>query len=135
MPDDLEHVRFDKWLKTARFFKHRSDAVSAIDGGLAKINGERVKPAKIIKIGDILTIKISTRYRDFIIKGMTNRSLPAKLAVGLYEPKDLEGITPEMSEMIAILDVQDKQNRKEWKKFRENKKKRREVSRSKYLEF
>ncbi len=132
MPEVILEERLDKWLKTARFFKGRSDAAEAVESGHVKLNGARVKPAKNVKIGDALTIKIGSRYCDFTIKGMTKRSLSAKLARELYEAHEKEGITPEMAEMIAIVDQQEKRGRKDWKGFRENKKKRREVSKFKY---
>ena len=47
-----DRVRLDKWLWAARFFKHRSLATEAVDGGKVQLNNIRVKPAKDVKIGD-----------------------------------------------------------------------------------
>ena len=44
-------MRVDKWLWAARFFKTRSLAVEAIDAGHVTVNGERAKPAKMVKRG------------------------------------------------------------------------------------
>jgi len=49
-------MRIDKWLWAARFFKTRSLAVKAVDGGKVHLNGERVKPAKDVKCGDEVVI-------------------------------------------------------------------------------
>lgn len=57
-PEDL---RIDKWLWCARFFKTRSLAQSAVEGGHVQVNGERVKPSRHVKVGDRLRI---TRERE-----------------------------------------------------------------------
>ncbi|MCG8433727.1 MAG: RNA-binding S4 domain-containing protein, partial [Gammaproteobacteria bacterium] len=49
-------LRIDKWLWAARFFKTRALATVAVNGGKVHVNGNRVKPAKEIKIGDELSI-------------------------------------------------------------------------------
>ena len=51
-------VRIDKWLWAARFFKTRSLAQQAVEGGKVKLNGERTKPARELRIGDELSIHI-----------------------------------------------------------------------------
>jgi len=126
------NVRIDRWLKAARFYKSRNSASEAIESGEVKLNGERTKPAKTVKTGDLITIRKGKYYRDFIVKGISSRALPANLAKELYEEKLPEGITPEMKEMIEILKNQEKQKRREWKEIKENKKKRRETRRFKY---
>ncbi len=54
--DVLSTVRLDKWLWAARFFKTRSLASTAILNGRVKINGDRCKPAKLLRVGDKLEI-------------------------------------------------------------------------------
>ena len=49
-------VRLDKWLWAARFFKTRSLAQTAVGGGKVRLNDDRVKVAKEVKVGDTLTI-------------------------------------------------------------------------------
>lgn len=56
--------RFDKWLWAARFFKTRSLATAAIETGKVHIDGDRVKPAKEVRVGQIVHI----RNRDFEIE-------------------------------------------------------------------
>ena len=51
-------VRLDKWLWAARFFKTRSLATDAVDGGKIQVNGERVKPSKAVKVGDEIRVRI-----------------------------------------------------------------------------
>jgi ribosome-associated heat shock protein Hsp15 len=56
--------RLDKWLWAARFFKTRSLATTAIDTGKVHVDGDRVKPAKEVHIGQVIHI----RNRDFEIE-------------------------------------------------------------------
>lgn len=64
-----EGVRIDKWLWAARFFKTRTLATHAVDGGKVRLNEERVKPARSVKIGDVLDIDNgSTRWIVTICK-------------------------------------------------------------------
>ena len=50
-------VRLDKWLWAARFFKTRTLAKEAIEGGKVRYNGARTKPGKIVEIGAELSIR------------------------------------------------------------------------------
>jgi ribosome-associated heat shock protein Hsp15 len=54
---ELAKLRLDKWLWAARFFKTRSLAKQAIDGGKVHLDGQRVKVSKEISVGDKLTIR------------------------------------------------------------------------------
>ncbi len=56
--------RLDKWLWAARFFKTRSLATAAIETGKVHVDGDRVKPAKEVKTGQVVHI----RNRDFEIE-------------------------------------------------------------------
>ena len=59
-----ENVRLDKWLWAARFFKTRSIAADAVDGGKVRVDGDRAKTAKEVKIGMLVNI----RNKDFEIE-------------------------------------------------------------------
>jgi ribosome-associated heat shock protein Hsp15 len=50
-------IRLDKWLWAARFFKTRALAAEAVTGGKIGINGDRPKPSRIVRPGDLLTIR------------------------------------------------------------------------------
>lgn len=78
-------VRIDKWLWAARFFKTRSQAGTAVTGGLAHLNGDRVKRAKAVKVGD--TVRITKGPYEFVVmvRALGQRRGPASEAAKLYE--------------------------------------------------
>jgi ribosome-associated heat shock protein Hsp15 len=80
-----QKIRLDKWLWAARFFKTRSLAAEAISGGKIHVNGDRVKPARAVKIGDALTIRRGRDEYVVIVQGLSEKRGPAKEAVLLYE--------------------------------------------------
>ena len=81
----MERVRIDKWLWAARFYKSRSLAADAVSGGLAQLNGARVKPSKEVAAGDELEVTTGQTRRVVIVRGLSERRGPAKEAVKLYE--------------------------------------------------
>ena len=80
-----ERVRLDKWLWAARFFKHRSLATEAVDGGKIQLNGIRVKPAKDVKPGDRVDIQIADTHFCVLVKGIADKRGSATIAQALYE--------------------------------------------------
>jgi ribosome-associated heat shock protein Hsp15 len=82
-PDD--RVRIDKWLWAARFFKTRSLATEAVDGGKVEINGERAKPSKLVKPGDELRLRLGPYEHILIVRALGERRGPASVAQSLYE--------------------------------------------------
>lgn len=81
----MERVRIDKWLWAARFYKTRSLATDAVNGGRAQLNGARVKPSKEVAAGDELELTIGQTRRVVIVRALSERRGPAKAAVKLYE--------------------------------------------------
>jgi len=81
----MEQVRIDKWLWAARFFKTRGLATEAVLGGHVQVNGARVKPAKDVRVGDSLQIRIGTNRWDVAVTGLSDKRGPAKVATTLYE--------------------------------------------------
>jgi ribosome-associated heat shock protein Hsp15 len=79
-----DRLRVDKWLWAARFFKTRSLAADAVDGGKVHVNGERVKPAKTLKAGDALAIRIGPYAWNVVVLGLSDRRGPAPEAQKLY---------------------------------------------------
>jgi ribosome-associated heat shock protein Hsp15 len=80
----VESVRIDKWLWAARFFKTRALAAEAVVGGRVHVNGERVKPAKLIHASDLLEITRGTERRAVRVEQLAERRGPAPAAQALY---------------------------------------------------
>jgi ribosome-associated heat shock protein Hsp15 len=85
MKPELRSVRVDKWLWAARFFKTRSLATDAVEGGKVKLNGQRVKPAKEVRVGDTLIVHIGEYAWELTVCALGERRGPAELARTLYE--------------------------------------------------
>lgn len=80
-----EPIRIDKWLWAARFFKTRSLATDAVDGGKVKLNGERCKPARNLQMGDLLDIDNGSNAWQVRVAGLSAQRGPAAVARQLYE--------------------------------------------------
>jgi ribosome-associated heat shock protein Hsp15 len=80
-----DRVRIDKWLWAARFFKTRSLASDAIGGGKVALNGETVKPAKMVQIGDEVSVRLGPYQHIILVRGLSERRGPASVAQTLYE--------------------------------------------------
>ena len=80
-----DRVRLDKWLWAARFFKTRSLAAEAIGGGKINVNGDRPKAAKLLQLGDEVSIRLGPYEHVVSVQGLSERRGPATVAVTLYE--------------------------------------------------
>jgi ribosome-associated heat shock protein Hsp15 len=80
-----EKMRLDKWLWAARFFKTRSLATQAIEQGRVKLNGERIKPAREVKPGDRLDVRIGDFDWTLSVRALSMQRGPAPVAQALYE--------------------------------------------------
>jgi ribosome-associated heat shock protein Hsp15 len=81
----MDKLRIDKWLWAARFFKTRSLATDEIDKGRVEINGQEVKPAREVKVGDTVAIRREGVTRTVVVKGVSDVRGPAPVAQKLYE--------------------------------------------------
>ena len=81
----MDPIRLDKWLWAARFFKSRSLAQAACDGGKVDVNGQAAKPAKLIRPGDLLRITLPGVKKLIKVLVLTDRRGPASRAQLLYE--------------------------------------------------
>ncbi|MBF0296497.1 MAG: RNA-binding S4 domain-containing protein [Magnetococcales bacterium] len=121
--DEVEGtVRLDKWLWAARFFKTRSLACEAANGGMVHVNGVRAKPGRDIRVGDRMEIRKDQFLFEVEVLGLSDRRGPAPVAQALYaeseascrkreltalalrsEPRPLPGGRPTKKDRRAII--------------------------------
>ena len=78
-------VRVDKWLWAARFFKTRTLAKTATEGGKVQIDGQRVKVSREIAPGDVLRIRQGWDEREVVVAAVSDQRRAAPIAQTLYE--------------------------------------------------
>ncbi|MEM9304075.1 MAG: RNA-binding S4 domain-containing protein [Pseudomonadota bacterium] len=77
-------LRLDKWLWAARFFKTRTLARAAVEGGKVHLNDARVKPARQVRVGDLLSITRGRVHFEVEVVALSDRRGPAPEAQALY---------------------------------------------------
>ena len=86
--DDSVSMRADKWLWAARFYKTRSLAMQAINGGKVHVNGDRIKPARRLSPGDQLAISKGPYRFGITVEQLATRRRPAAEARTLYRESE-----------------------------------------------
>ena len=81
-------VRLDLWLWAARFHKTRSLARQAIEGGKVEVGGQRAKPARSVRVGDVVRIDKAGEVFEVQVRGLSDKRGPATVARTLYEESD-----------------------------------------------
>ena len=84
MNEENRRVRIDKWLWAARFFKTRALAQAAVVAGKVRLQGERIKPAKDVRVGDALAIRVGEFAWNVTVKALAEHRGPADAARQLY---------------------------------------------------
>lgn len=84
-PNAQNKVRIDKWLWAARFFKTRSLAKQAIEGGKVHVNGRRVKASKDVYLNMTLTIRQGWDAKEVVVTGLSEHRRGASEAALLYQ--------------------------------------------------
>lgn len=85
MPENHPTVRLDSWLWAARFFKTRTLAAEAVDGGKVDVNGDRAKRSKAVKVGDAIGLRQGPYHYQLRVTGLADRRGPASVAATLYQ--------------------------------------------------
>jgi ribosome-associated heat shock protein Hsp15 len=81
-------IRLDRWLWAARWYKTRSQATVAIDGGHVQVAGERAKAARPVRLGDEVRIRKGPYEFQVIVRGLSDKRGPASVAQALFEETD-----------------------------------------------
>lgn len=81
----MDKLRIDKWLWAARFYKTRTLASEEIARGRVEVNGQEVKPAREVKVGDTVGLRQGPVTRTVVVKGLSGTRGPAPVAQQLYE--------------------------------------------------
>ena len=80
----MDKVRIDKWLWAARFFKTRTLAKNAIEGGKVKVNGQRIKASREISVGMVLNIRQGWDEKTVEVSALSDERRGAPEAAKLY---------------------------------------------------
>lgn len=81
----MEKTRIDKWLWAARFFKTRTLATQEVERGRVQVNAAQVKPAKEVKLGDLVTLVQGNVTRTVAVRGIGDQRGPAAVAQQMFE--------------------------------------------------
>ena len=81
----MDKLRIDKWLWAARFYKTRSLAGEEIDKGRVRINDVEAKPAKEVKVGDVVVMRSGSVLRTITVLGISGQRGGAPTAALLYQ--------------------------------------------------
>lgn len=92
----MSGIRIDRWLWAARFFKTRSLAKTAVEGGKVHVDGQRTKPAKELRLGQTLTIRKGLQEQTVVVEALSGQRGSATIAQTLYKE------TPESIELREI---------------------------------
>lgn len=126
---EINEIRIDKWLWAARFFKTRSLAADAVNGGKVHVNGQRCKPGKDIKIGDVITITINQYRWEIAVTDLNKLRRPAKEAALLYQED--EASSAKRQQQITLNKQQQALQHPSEREIKPNKKQRRQIHRFK----
>ena len=100
---DPDSVRLDIWLWAARFFKTRSLAKEAIEGGKVEVNQIRAKPSRSVHVMDEIMVQRGLDRHELIVVGLSNQRGPAAVAQLLYSETEASRIDREhMAEQRRI---------------------------------
>ncbi len=98
-PSESGTVRVDAWIWSVRLLKTRSAAGAACRAGHVRVNGERAKPAQLVKAGDEVRVRIEHRERILVVKKIIRKRVGAPVAVECYQdnsppPPPREAVAP-----------------------------------------
>jgi ribosome-associated heat shock protein Hsp15 len=102
---DLGKCRLDKWLWAARFFKTRSLAADAVDSGKVRVDSDRAKPAKEVKIGALLYIRNKDFEIEVEVTGLSNIRRGAPEAALLFAETEASKLKRENAKLTKVDEI------------------------------
>jgi ribosome-associated heat shock protein Hsp15 len=78
-------MRLDRWLHAVRLYKSRTLAAAAVSGGKVHVNGERVKAARGVQAGDVVSLTRGALEFECLVRALPARRGPAREAAACYE--------------------------------------------------
>ena len=81
----MNEARLDKWLWSARIFKTRTIAADACKNGRVAVNNVNVKPSRMVKVGDVISVRKPPVTYSFRILKTIEQRVGAKLLPEIYE--------------------------------------------------
>jgi ribosome-associated heat shock protein Hsp15 len=127
--ETADKVRIDKWLWAARFYKTRSLATDAVNGGKVEVNDANVKPAKLVTAGDAIRVRLGPYEHQVVVRGVSGRRGSAAVAQTLYEETEASRAARErLAEQLRLAPAgfvyekgrPSKRDRRELERFRDD---------------
>ncbi|GAA0667254.1 hypothetical protein GCM10009535_53840 [Streptomyces thermocarboxydovorans] len=104
-PKPGENVRIDSWIWAVRLIKTRSLGAAACRGGHVRVNGERVKPAHSVRVGDEVRLRHEGRERVVVVKRLIRKRVGAPVAAQCYIDNSPP---PPPREVVAAAGIRDR---------------------------
>ena len=102
----MNALRIDKWLWAARFYKTRGLAPEAIEAGRVRVAGERVKPAKEIRVGDAVEVGVGELVWKLEVRALSDKRGPAPAARLLYAETEAGRLAREAAQARRKLETE-----------------------------
>jgi ribosome-associated heat shock protein Hsp15 len=99
--DGQAGVRLDQWLWAARFFRTRSLSRQAIETGKVEVGGQRAKPARILRVGDVLRVVRAAETYEIEVLALSDNRGPATVAQALYAESEASRLAREAARELA----------------------------------
>ena len=93
-------VRLDLWLWAARFFKTRALAKHAIETGKVEIGGQRAKPSRSVRVGDLLVVQRGEERFELEAVALSDSRGPASVAQALYRESEASKLAREQARAL-----------------------------------
>lgn len=127
--NDDKSLRLDKWLKVSRLFKTRANAARACSDGGVKVNEQKAKASRLVKIGDEITIRTRGKYRTYDVADIIEKNVSKADAKSLYD-EHTPDIPDDAKELVEMLQKWDRKGKRKYK-GRPTKKERRQLDKFK----